>query len=138
MTRLTLLASLLAIGGLVAATPSVYAQAEASAAQQQTQEEHHPAGDQPADANAQAAQMMSMQQKMTMGMQQKMMSDMKAMDATLDALVTKMNAAKGDAKVDAIAELVTAVVRQRATMHDGMMQMHGQMMKMMMPGRGGQ
>ena len=38
-------------------------------------------------------------------MQQKMMADMKAMDAKLDALVTKMNAAKGDAKVDAIAQL---------------------------------
>jgi hypothetical protein len=45
------------------------------------------------------------------------------------ALVTKMNTVKGNAKVDAIAELLTTMVQQQKTMHDGMMQMHGQMME---------
>ena len=34
-------------------------------------------------------------------------ADMKTLDAKLDALVSKMNATKGDAQVDAIAELLT-------------------------------
>ena len=63
---------------------------------------------------------------------QKMMAEMKAMDATLDVLMTKMNAATGEAKVDAIAELLTAIVQQRAAMHDRMMQMQSQMMGQMM------
>jgi len=57
-----------------------------------------------------------------------MMADMAAMDARLEALVVKMNAATGDAKVNAIAETVTALVREHKSMRDGMMRMHGQMM----------
>ena len=63
-----------------------------------------------------------------MAMQQKTMADMKAADATLDALVTKMNSAEGGAKVDAIAALLTTMVQQHKTMREGMMQMHGRMM----------
>jgi hypothetical protein len=127
MTRFNILTGALAIGGLIALTQSAYAQAGAStapAAQQQTHEEHHPAGDQPPVTQAQEKGMMEMRQKM--------MADMKAMDATLEALVTKMKAAKGDAKVDAIAELVAAVVQQRTAMHDRMTQMQSQMMGHMM------
>jgi hypothetical protein len=68
------------------------------------------------------------------GMHEKMMADMKAMDVKLDALVTKMNRAQGAAKVDAIAETVTAMVSQHKTMHDGMMKMEGQMMMQMHSG----
>lgn len=63
-----------------------------------------------------------------MAMQQKMMADMKAADATLDALVTKMNSAEGAAKVDALAELLTTMVQQQKMMREGMMQMHSRMM----------
>ena len=56
--------------------------------------------------------------------------DMKAQNAKLDALVTKMNAAQGQAKVDAIAELLTSLVQQHQTMHGDM----GQMMSKMKDG----
>jgi hypothetical protein len=123
MTRFGLFASALAIGGLIAVTPFALAQSVAPAApgaQQPDHQEHHPAAEQAPDVKAQETQMMAMQQKM--------MADMKAADATLDALVTRMNTVKGNAKVDVIAELLTTMVQQQRTMHNGMMQMHGQMM----------
>jgi hypothetical protein len=43
----------------------------------------------------------------------KMMDQMKQATARLNALVTKMNAATGAAKTDAIAELLTAIVSDR-------------------------
>jgi len=46
--------------------------------------------------------------------------NMMAADARLDELVTKMNAAQGQAKVDAIAEVVTALVQQHQAMHANM------------------
>jgi hypothetical protein len=49
------------------------------------------------------------------------MAAMMAADARLDELVAKMNAAKGDAKVDAIAELLTAVVQYHHMMRGSMM-----------------
>ena len=63
-----------------------------------------------------------------MKMHQQMMADMKAGDAKLDALVEDMNAADGDAKVNAIAAVVSELVRQRKAMHAHMGQMHEQMM----------
>ena len=105
MTRFRIFASVLVIGGLIAVTHSVHAQAGASAAPQQAHEEHHLTGDQPPVTQAQEAQMM--------GMRQGMMANMKAMDAMLDALVTKMNAATGDANVEVITELLAVIVQQR-------------------------
>ena len=57
--------------------------------------------------------------------------------AKLDALVKEMNTASGNAKVDAIAAVVTELVRQQKTMHERMGQMHEQMMsgRGMMGGR---
>jgi len=55
------------------------------------------------------------------------MAGMKAADAKLDELVAKMNAAKGQAKVDAIAELLTALVQQHQGMHANMGQMMSKM-----------
>ena len=46
--------------------------------------------------------------------------DMKASNAKLDELVAKMNAAQGQAKVDAVAEVVTALVQQHQAMHGNM------------------
>ena len=50
----------------------------------------------------------------------KMMAEMKAKQDTLDAMVKKMNAAKGAEKTDAIAELLTALVQEHKTMHEEM------------------
>jgi len=55
--------------------------------------------------------------------------DMKASNAKLDALLTKMNAAQGQAKVDAMAELLTALVQQHQSMHGNMGQMMSEMQK---------
>lgn len=56
--------------------------------------------------------------------------DMKASNAKLDELVAKMNAAQGQAKVDAMAALLTALVQQHQSMH-------GTMGQMMSKGEGG-
>jgi hypothetical protein len=63
-----------------------------------------------------------------MKMHSQMMADMKAADAKLDALVTAMNASSGDAKLNAVAAVVTELVRQQKSMHEHMGQMHEQMM----------
>ena len=47
--------------------------------------------------------------------------------ARLDELVAKMNAAQGQAKVDAMAELLTALVQQHQAMHGGMGDMMSKM-----------
>ena len=63
-----------------------------------------------------------------MKMHEQMMADMKAADSRLDALVKEMNAAGGEAKVNAVAAVVTELVRQQKLMHEHMGQMHQQMM----------
>ncbi|MET0214050.1 MAG: hypothetical protein ABW292_13650 [Vicinamibacterales bacterium] len=63
-----------------------------------------------------------------MKMHEQMMAEMKASDNRLDALVKEMNAASGDAKVNAIAVVVTELVRQQKSMHERMGQMHQHMM----------
>ena len=63
-----------------------------------------------------------------MKMHEQMMAEMKAADSRLDALVKDMNAASGEAKVNAVAAVVTELVRQQKSMHDRMGQMHQQMM----------
>ena len=65
-----------------------------------------------------------------MKMHHQMMSEMKAADAKLEALVKDMNAATGDAKVAAMAEVVTALVRQQQAMHQRMASMDHCMMMM--------
>jgi len=49
--------------------------------------------------------------------------NMAASKAKLDELVKKMNAARGPAKVDAIAEVLTALVQQHQSMHGNMASM---------------
>jgi hypothetical protein len=62
----------------------------------------------------------------------KIVTDMKAADQRLDDLVAKMNAASGQAKVDATAAVVTELVTQRKIMRDRMMKMQDGMMGHMM------
>lgn len=70
--------------------------------------------------------------KAMMAEREKMMAEMKAADQRLDDLVSKMNSASGQAKVDATAAALTEVVAERKTMHERMMQMHHGMMGHMM------
>jgi hypothetical protein len=104
-----------------------WAQQVPQAAEQENHDAHHPEGAQAAPAPVPPAP--------TAPAPQVSMNDMKAMHARLDALVTKMNAATGDARIAAMAELLTTMVREHGTMCMGMMQMHGGAM-MSMPGGG--
>jgi hypothetical protein len=93
---------------------------QAQAAQQPGQHDQHTQKPDMASCQAMMAQ------------HQKMMDEMKAMDARLDGMVQKMNAAQGQAKTDATAATVTELVQQRKTMHERMMAMHQGMMSHMM------
>src|SRR5262245_24758951 len=70
-----------------------------------------------------------------MKMHQQMMSAMHSDNAKLDALLKEMDAAVGDAKVKALAAVVTELARQHRAAYGQMAQMHQGMM-MMMSGRG--
>ena len=61
-----------------------------------------------------------------------MMTRMKGDDDQVKALVDKMNKATGDAKVAAMAELLTKLAEQRSAEHGSMMGMQSQMMSQMM------
>ena len=86
---------------------------------------HHPAG-QSSEPKAAAA---APDSKGMAGM------DMMAANAKLDGLVKKMNAAQGQAKVDAIAALLTVMVQDHERMHGNMSGMMS-MMKTMGEGHG--
>lgn len=63
---------------------------------------------------------------------QKMMTEMKAQDTELIALITEMNNAPEDKKLVLIAAIVTRMVEQRTAMHERMEKMQGEMMLHMM------
>jgi hypothetical protein len=67
-----------------------------------------------------------------MKMHEQMMTEMKAGDARLDALIQEMNSATGEPKINAVAAVVSELVRQQKSMHGRMGQMH----ELMMGGRG--
>jgi hypothetical protein len=66
--------------------------------------------------------------KQMMDMRQKMMEKMRASDAELEHLVADMNATTGDAKVAAMAGLLTRMVQQQTTMRQEMQQSMTNMM----------
>lgn len=66
--------------------------------------------------------------KQMMAMHTQMMADMKAMDSSLDQKVAAMNAAKGNAKVDAMAAVINEMASQRKQMMAKMTSMRDQMM----------
>jgi hypothetical protein len=72
-----------------------------------------------------------------MKMREEMMARMKKGDERVEALLKAMNTATGEAKIAAMATLITALVQERPAMRDGMMQMHGQMVAHMMDMRKG-
>ena len=65
-----------------------------------------------------------------------MMNDMRALDARLQEQVKAMQAAQGQAKVDAIARVVTTLADEAGRMNQRMMAMHEQMMSHMMSNGG--
>lgn len=106
------------VAGLAVAALSLLAPARLQGQQAESQQhEQHHAGVAPAPpASQQPVEPPSRPQNQSAGM----MARMKASGAQLDALVKKMNAATGTAKVDAIAELLTAMVEARRQ-HESMM-----------------
>ena len=98
------------------------------AAHAQTPQPEHQHQQTPAKPSADMAEKC----KAMMAEREKTMAEMKAADQRLDELVTKMNSASGQAKVDATAAAVTEIVAQRRTMRDRMMQMHQGTMSHMM------
>jgi hypothetical protein len=63
-----------------------------------------------------------------------MMKDMRALAARLQDQVNAMHAAQGQAKVDAIARVVTTMAEQSGRMNQDMMAMHEMMSHMMSNG----
>jgi len=63
---------------------------------------------------------------------ERMMSEMRSSDAKLDELIAGMNAARGDAKVQALASVVTEMAEQRKRTMSNMMSMQPRMMQHMM------
>ena len=66
------------------------------------------------------SQQPSSQMQDMMKMHEQFMAEMKAEDAKLTELAQQMNAAKGDAKIDATAAVVNELVRQHVAMTDRM------------------
>ena len=74
---------------------------------------------------------MGMQMQDMSKMHEKMMAEMKAAQSRLDDLAAKMNAATGEAKIAAMAELLNELVRQHQAMGQRMGDMHQRMMGQM-------
>ena len=72
-----------------------------------------------------------MMEEPMMAHHKEMMAKMEAMDARLDELVKRMNAATGSKKPDAVAAVINELVAQRKQMREQMMAMQPEMMKHM-------
>jgi hypothetical protein len=126
MTRFTLVTVTLAIGGVIAVTQCAREQAPVSSTAAAQQQPSSPptlmTGMAPGTPDGQV-----------LAMHQEMMAHMaviNAEDDALQALIDRMNAAQGAAKVDAIAEVLTEMARQHRTMRDDMLEAQGQRMQM--------
>jgi len=73
-----------------------------------------------------------MMEESMMAHHKEMMARVDAMDARLDELVKKMNAATGNKKANATAAVINELVAQRKQMREQMMAMMPEMMKHMM------
>ena len=117
MSRYTLQAVLICSAVLVAsAAPLARQAAPAQQHEPQTPDKAKPQSDMMGKCKAMMAE------------HSKMMAEVQAADQRLDGLVATLNAASGQAKVDATAAAVTEIVAQRKTMRESMMKMqHGMM-----------
>jgi hypothetical protein len=122
-SRLAILAVTGLFGGFFLSAPAHLHGQQTSATQEHEQHHPGPAAEQPPSTGDQHANMMNM------------MARMKAADQKIDGLVKKMNAARGSAKTDAIAELLTALVADRTECESMMANMMS--MKTMMGGHCG-
>jgi HPt (histidine-containing phosphotransfer) domain-containing protein len=110
----------------IAVPAHVYSQQPAVQTQEQHDHDHQAAGD--AKAGGATAQQPGMMNPGMMNLDMmKMMSDMKARDAKIEALVQKMNTATGAGKTEAIADLLVALVEDRQAMRSSMMSMMNMM-----------
>ena len=82
-----------------------------------------------AQQDPKAGKQMGGKSGMMKGNMGQMMGDRKAMDASLDQKVAAMNAAKGNAKVDAIAAVINEMATQRKQMMAKMSSMQEQTTK---------
>lgn len=113
------------LGGVLVTAMVTIAPAHAWQVSPEEHAKHHPTAK--ADQAAPAPKATPAPQAKGMaGMKEK---GMMAPSARLDELVVKMNAAQGQAKVDAMAELLTALVQQHHAMHGGMDEMMSKMKK---------
>ncbi len=62
---------------------------------------------------------------------QKTLAELKALDATLDKDVARMNQAQGSAKTDAMAAVINDLVKEHNVIRDRMTEMHQRMMSHM-------
>ena len=139
MVRNTFLASLMLIAGVLCLTG--WAQEPGSPPKAGKSDSTPPAAQSPPGAGMMGKGMMG---KGMMGgpmiprgmkmmqMHKKMQEEMNAMDAETDKLVTEMNQATGQKKIDAMAALLTRLVAQRKMMNEKMGAMHTEMMQAMM------
>ena len=70
-----------------------------------------------------------------MKMHEQMAAEMKANDARLDAVIQALSAAKGDARIDALAATVNELARQYKAERAHMSEMHRTMCGHMAPGQ---
>ena len=115
-----------ALGGVLVAAALTIAPVHGWQVSPEEHAKHHP--------GAQAAGQPAQAPKPTPAPQAKGMAGMKGMDmaasnARLDELLKKMNAAQGQAKVDAMAELLTALVQEHQAMHGNMANMMSMMQR---------
>ena len=106
---------LISISAMLVAAMLFFAHARAQ--QPSTHEQHH--------GQASTAQQSGMMDH------HKMMADMKAADARLQSLADKMTSARSDEKVQAIQDVVSALVKDQLDMHQHMAMMHDHMMSQM-------
>ena len=82
------------------------------------------------DMKARHAEMKARQDSMTTR-HEDMMARMTGLDARIQRLAQEMNSSSGDARINAMAALLTAVVEQNQTMRSAMTEMKGGMTDMM-------
>ena len=112
-----------ALGGVLVAAALTIAPAHAWQVSPEEHAKHHPGAE--AGQAAQAPRPAPAPQAKGMAGMKGM--DMTASNAKLDELLKKMNAAQGQAKVDAMAELLTTLVQQHQSMHGNMAAMMSMM-----------
>lgn len=96
---------------------------------QQGMNQKHPMG----RMNAQARERMKARAQEMKEKQQKMTEEMKKMDEALQPKIDAMIAATGEQKVNAMADVINELVKERKAMHEHMATMHKDMCDHMMP-----